>query len=100
MEQAFRGGHCHQHGNLACASALAEYGYIAGIAAETTYIVSHPFEARDNVKHARLPGRSVVRAPLLAELKKAKYTQPVVYRNDHNVSFAGEIATFTDGVSA
>ena len=100
MEEAFCGWHCHQHGDFACAAAFPKYGYIAGIAAKTGNVVAHPFKAQDDIQHARLSRRNVLWPPCLAELEIAKDVQPVVYRNNHDISFAGEISTFGNGISA
>jgi hypothetical protein len=47
-----------------------------------------------------LIGRSFPRPPRLADLEITKDIQPVVYRNNHNISFAGKVFTFGNGVSA
>src|SRR6202035_3146040 len=90
VEQSFGRGHRQKIADLQSAAGLAKNRDVAGISAEMSDIVAHPFENRHNIQQADVARVGILLAPPIREVQVSKNIETMIYGDDHHVPGMGE----------
>ena len=90
--------HREQSGHYAGAGGFPEQCHPVRVAAECGDVVPHPGKCRKDVAQADV--RIEVPAAHSGEVKKAEHPQPIVERDHHDVTLAGQSPAVIEGLAA
>ena len=92
VEQALRGRHCHERGDLSAAAALPEDGDIGRITAETGDIVTDPFEGLDDVQHSEIAGMLIFPSES-GKVEETERVEAMVEGDDDDTVVTGKVGS-------
>ena len=90
VKKTVRGSHGHKRCAFCAAAGLTENRDAAGIAAEISDVVAHPFEREDEIELANVAGVGEFLAAKFGEVKITKTVETMVAGDDHDVAALAE----------
>ena len=91
VEQAMRGGHCHEQRDFLAASRLAKNGDIVRVSSELRRVIAHPCQSLDKIEHPRAGRASETGVPVL-QPGETEHAQPVVGADHHHIAVRGKVS--------